>query len=78
MLLGWGGLLLRWGVGCGGSSMRILVDDAGKHVLHLPQRVLRDGCHVLCVDYDSGWWWCTEGRGNGEDGRDAGLCNSAD
>jgi hypothetical protein len=33
---------------------------------------------VLCFDYDSDWWWCTEGRGNSEDGWDTGLCNGAD
>jgi hypothetical protein len=66
------------GIGCGGSSMRILVDDASEHILHPLHRVLKYGCRVLRFDYNGGWWRCTEGRGNGEDGRDAGLCNSAD
>jgi hypothetical protein len=32
---------LQWGIGCGSSSMRVLVDGAGKHVLHPPQSVLK-------------------------------------
>jgi hypothetical protein len=48
--------------------MCVLVDDTGKHVLHPPQRVLKNGCHVFRFDYDGSWWWCTEGRRNGEDG----------
>jgi hypothetical protein len=56
----------------------ILVDGTGKHVLHPPQSVLKYGCHVLHFDYNSGWQWCTDGRGNSKDGRDTGLCNSAD
>jgi hypothetical protein len=71
------GVLLRWGIGCRGSSMHVLVDDAGEHVLHPPQGILKDGCRVFRFDYDSGWRWCTEGRRNGEDGGDAGLCNGA-
>jgi hypothetical protein len=56
----------------------VLVDDASEHVLHPPQRVLKDGCCVLCFDYGSDWRRSTEGRGNGEDGGDTGLCNGAD
>jgi hypothetical protein len=29
ILAGRGGILLRWGVGCGGSSIHALIDDAG-------------------------------------------------
>jgi hypothetical protein len=58
--------------------MRVLIDDAGKHVLHPPQRVLKDGCRVFRFDYDCGWRRCTEGRWDGEDGRDASLCNGTD
>jgi hypothetical protein len=78
VLLRRGGVLLQWGVGCGGSSMRVLVDNASKHVLHLPQGILKYGCRVFRFDYDGGWRWCTESRRNGEDGGDASLCNSAD
>jgi hypothetical protein len=56
--------------------MHVLIDDAGKHVLHPPQRVLQDGCCVFRFDYDGGWQWCTEGRWDGEDGGDVSLCNS--
>jgi hypothetical protein len=31
----------------------------------------------MSFDYGGGWRQCTEGRRNGEDSRDAGLCNSA-
>jgi hypothetical protein len=78
ILLWRGDVLLRWGVGCGGSSMCILVDDASEYVLHLPQGILKYRYRVLRFDYNGGWWWCTEGRGNGEDGGDASLSNSAD
>jgi hypothetical protein len=44
ILLRRGSILLQWGVGCGGSSMRVLVDDAGEHVLHPLQRILKYGC----------------------------------
>jgi hypothetical protein len=58
--------------------VRVLVDDAGEHGLHPPQRVLKDGCRVFRFDYNGGWQRCTEGRRNGEYGRDVGLCDSAD
>jgi hypothetical protein len=75
ILVGQGSILLWWGVGCGGSSVHILVDDAGEHVLHLLHRILKYGGRVFC--FDGGWWLCTEGRQDGKDGRDAGLCNGA-
>jgi hypothetical protein len=85
ILAGRGGILLRrssillwWGVGCGGSSMHILIDDAGKHVLYPLQRVLKDRCCVFRFDYDGGWQQCTEGRWDGKDGRDTSLCNGTD
>jgi hypothetical protein len=68
ILLGQGRILLQWGISCRGFSMCILVDGAGEHVLHPLQSVLEYGCCVLCFDYDSGWQWCTDGRGNGKDG----------
>jgi hypothetical protein len=55
----------------------ILVDDAGEYVLHPPQGILKYGYRVLRFDYGGGWWQCTEGRRNSEDGVDTGLCNSA-
>jgi hypothetical protein len=58
--------------------VRVLVDDAGKHGLYPPQRILKYGYRVLCFDYGSDWRQSTEGRGNGEDGGDMGLCNGAD
>jgi hypothetical protein len=58
--------------------MRVLIDDAGEHVLHPPQRVLKDGCHVFHFDYDGGWQWCTEGRWDSEDSGDVSLCNGTD
>jgi hypothetical protein len=58
--------------------MRVLIDDASEHVLHPPQRVLKDGCCVFRFDYDGGWWRCTEGRWDGEDSGDASLCNGTD
>jgi hypothetical protein len=78
ILAGQGGVLLQWGVGYGGSSVRILVDNTSKHVLHLLQRILKYGCCVFRFDYGSGWRQCTEGRWDSEDSRDAGLCNGAD
>jgi hypothetical protein len=58
--------------------VHILVDNAGEYVLHLPQGILKYRYCVLHFDYGGSWWQCTEGRGNGEDGRDVGLCNGAD
>jgi hypothetical protein len=55
--------------------MRVLIDDTGEHVLHPPQRVLKDGCCVFHFDYDGGWRRCTEGRWDGEDSGDMSLCN---
>jgi hypothetical protein len=78
VLLWRGSVLLRWGVGCGSSSVCVLVDDAGEYGLHLPQRILKYRCRVLCFDYCGDWRQSTEGRGNGEDDGDTGLCNSAD
>jgi hypothetical protein len=70
VLLWRGGVLLQWGVGCGGSSVRVLVDDASEHVLHSPQRLLKNGCRVFRFDYGGGWQRCTESRRNSEDGGD--------
>jgi hypothetical protein len=75
ILSGQGSILLQWGIGCRGFSVCILVAGASKHVLHPPQSVLEYGYHVLCFDYDNGWWRCTDGRGNSEDSGDVGLCN---
>jgi hypothetical protein len=72
-----GRCIVAMGIGCGGPSVHVLVDDAGKYVLHPPQGILKYRYCVLRFDYGGGWWRCTEGRGNGKDSGDVGLSNSA-